>query len=128
VLGESVTTGIIGGIAGVALGFAGAAIVSAVAPPLSASLGLTTGSATPGGARSFNGFPGGSGGTPPGGGFARAAANATHSVAVHLTASVTVGAVVLAVVLALAGGFIAGGFGGWRAARLRPAAALARVE
>jgi ABC-type lipoprotein release transport system permease subunit len=128
VLGESVTTGIIGGIAGVALGFAGAAIVSAVAPPLSASLGLTTGSATPGGARSFNGFPGGGGGTPPGGGFARAAANATHSVAVHLTASVTVGAVVLAVVLALAGGFIAGGFGGWRAARLRPAAALARVE
>jgi putative ABC transport system permease protein len=128
VLGESVTTGIIGGIAGVALGFAGAAIVSAVAPPLSASVGLTTGSATPGGARSFSGFPGGGGFTPPGGGFARTAANAARGVAVHLTASVTVGAVVLAVVLALAGGFIAGGFGGWRAARLRPAAALARVE
>jgi ABC-type lipoprotein release transport system permease subunit len=129
VLGESVTTGIIGGIAGVALGFAGAAIVSAVAPPLTASVGLTTGSATPGGARSFSGVPGGGGFSPPGGGgFARAAANAPHSVAVHLAASVTVGAVVLAVVLALAGGFIAGGFGGWRAARLRPAAALARVE
>jgi len=43
-------------------------------------------------------------------------------------APVTIGAVVLAVVLAIAGGLIAGGFGGWRAARLRPAAALARVE
>jgi putative ABC transport system permease protein len=32
-----------------------------------------------------------------------------------------------AVVLAVAGGIIAGIFGGWRAARLRPAAALAKV-
>ena len=127
VMGESVTIGVIGGIAGVALGFAGAAIISSVAPELTASVGQTTGSATPGGARSF----GGAGGfTPPGGGGgpARAAANASQTVAVHLTASVTVAAVVLAVVLALAGGLIAGAFGGWRAARLRPAAALARVE
>ncbi len=139
VMGESVAIGIIGGVAGVALGFAGAAIVSAVAPALSASVGPTTGSATPGGARSFSGgFPGGapgggSGGfSPPSGsgtgGFARTAADAGHSVLVHLTASVTVDAVVLAVVLALAGGLIAGTLGGWRAARLRPAAALARVE
>jgi len=34
----------------------------------------------------------------------------------------------LAVVLAILGGLIAGSFGGWRAVRLRPAAALARVE
>jgi ABC-type antimicrobial peptide transport system permease subunit len=140
VMGESVAIGVIGGIAGVALGFAGAAIVSAVAPALSASVGPTTGSATPGGARSFSGgFPGGatggsgSGGfSPPSGsgtgGFGRTAADAGHSVLVHLTASVTVDAVVLAVVLALAGGLIAGTLGGWRAARLRPAAALARVE
>jgi putative ABC transport system permease protein len=132
VMGESVAIGVIGGVAGVALGFAGAAIVSAVAPALTAAVGPTTGSATPGGARSFSGgAPGGSGGfSPPGGGggFARTAANASHSVLVHLTASVTVDAVVLAVVLALAGGLIAGTLGGWRAARLRPAAALARVE
>jgi ABC-type lipoprotein release transport system permease subunit len=131
VMGESVTIGAIGGIAGVGLGFAGAAIVSAVAPALTASPGQTTGSATPGGTRAFpSGGPGG-GFTPPGGaegGFARTAADAGHSVLVHLTASVTVDAVVLAVVLALAGGLIAGTFGGWRAARLRPAAALARVE
>ena len=127
VMGESVTVGVIGGLVGVALGFAGAAIVSAIAPALSASVGQTTGSATPGGARQFSGGSGGF--TPPGGGFSRApTGTGGGSVLVHLTASVTVDAVVLAVVLALAGGLIAGTFGGWRAARLRPAAALARVE
>ncbi len=39
----------------------------------------------------------------------------------------TIGIIILAVVLAIAGGVIAGSFGGWRAARLRPAAALAKV-
>ncbi len=46
---------------------------------------------------------------------------------VHLTAPVTLGAVGLAVLLAVAGGVIAGSLGGWRAARMRPAAAMARV-
>jgi ABC-type lipoprotein release transport system permease subunit len=126
VMGESIAIGIIGGVVGVALGLAGATLVTRLAPPLSASVGQTTGSATPGGARTFGGGAGGPGGGP--GGFGRAAANATHTVAVHLSAPVTIGAVVLAVVLAVAGGLIAGCFGGWRAARLRPAAALARVE
>ena len=132
VMGESIAIGIIGGAVGVALGFAGAALVRSLAPPLTASVGQTTGSATPGGARTFGGggFGGGTGAPGGGGpgGFARSAANATHSVAVHLSAPVTIGAVVLAVVLAIAGGLIAGGIGGWRAARLRPAAALTRVE
>ena len=35
--------------------------------------------------------------------------------------------IVLAVVLAIAGGLIAGSFGGWRAASLRPADALSKV-
>ena len=35
--------------------------------------------------------------------------------------------ILLAVVLAVAGGLIAGMFGGWRAARLRPADALGKV-
>jgi ABC-type lipoprotein release transport system permease subunit len=47
---------------------------------------------------------------------------------VTLTAPVTLDLIFVAVVLAIAGGLIAGVFGGWRAARLRPAAALARVE
>ena len=45
-----------------------------------------------------------------------------------VTGAVTLNIIILAVVLALAGGLIAGMLGGWRAARLRPAAALARVE
>jgi putative ABC transport system permease protein len=44
-----------------------------------------------------------------------------------LSAPVTVTAIVLAVALAILGGLIAGGFGGWTAARLRPAAALTKV-
>jgi putative ABC transport system permease protein len=131
VMGESIAIGIIGGVVGVALGLAGAALVAKLAPPLSASVGQTTGSATPGGARTFGGGFGGGTGAPGAGGpggFAGAAANAAHTVAVHLSAPVTIGAVVLAVVLAIAGGLIAGGIGGWRAARLRPAAALSRVE
>jgi ABC-type antimicrobial peptide transport system permease subunit len=64
----------------------------------------------------------------PFGGFRRLAADAASAVTVHLNAQVTLAAVALAVALALAGGLIAGGFGGWRAARLRPADALARVE
>lgn len=124
VMGESVVIGVVGGIAGVGLGFIGAGLVSRLAPMLSASIGPTTGSATPGGARTFAG-PGSSGG---GFAFRRLAADAGHTVAVHLTAPVTLGAVAIAAALAIAGGLIAGGFGGWRAARLRPAAALARVE
>jgi ABC-type antimicrobial peptide transport system permease subunit len=135
VMGEAIAIGILGGAAGVALGFAGASVVSRLSPPLTASVGQTTGSATPGGARSFGGpggggfgGGGGAGRGAGGGGFRRLAADASHTVAVHLSAPITVSAVVLAVVLAIAGGLIAGSFGGWRAARLRPAAALARVE
>jgi len=129
VMGESITLGIIGGVVGIGLGFLGAEIVKKVAKPLTASVGPTTGSATPGGARAFGGggggFPGGGGG---GGGGFRAAGAAARSTTVHLTAPVTIDIIILAVVLAVAGGLIAGMLGGWRAARLRPAAALGRVE
>jgi ABC-type lipoprotein release transport system permease subunit len=121
IMGEALVIGLIGGVAGVALGFGGAALVQALAPPLTA----TTGTAAAGAAGGAAG-PGGAGG--PGGGFARAASATTHTVSVHLTAPVTLSAVLLAVVLAIAGGLVAGTFGGWRAVRLRPAAALARVE
>jgi putative ABC transport system permease protein len=139
VMGESIAIGIIGGAIGVGLGFLGASMVGKFAPPLSASLTSgTTGSATPGGARSFGGGGGGGfgggGGTGTGtggagftGGFNHAAANVASTVTEHLTAPVTLGAVLAAVVLAVLGGLIAGSFGGWRAARLRPAAALSKV-
>ena len=138
VMGESVAIGIVGGVVGVALGFLGAQLVDHFSGNLSASLGGATGTATPGGAQRFGGgagFPGGAGaptggaGTT-GGGFRGGFANAAHTastVAVHLSAPVTIGAIVLAVGLAVLGGLIAGGFGGWRAARLRPAAALSKV-
>lgn len=139
VMGESVTLGLIGGVIGIGLGFAGAELVTKLSKPLSATPGQTTGSATPGGARQFGfggagggggGFGGTGGGGGGGGSFAasRAATNAAnHTVTVHLLASVTGEIIVLAVVLAVAGGIIAGMFGGWRAARLRPAAALSKV-
>ena len=57
-MGESITLGIIGGLVGVGLGFIGAKVVEKVAHPLTASVGPTTGSATPGGARSFAGMAG----------------------------------------------------------------------
>jgi putative ABC transport system permease protein len=110
VMGEALVIGIIGGAAGVGIGYGAAALVEALAPPLTAS---TTPAGGPGG---------------PGGRFAHAASSAAHTVTVHLTAPVTLGAVALAVVLAIAGGLIAGSLGSWRAVRLRPAAALARVE
>jgi ABC-type lipoprotein release transport system permease subunit len=117
IMGEALAIGLIGGAAGVALGFGGAALVQALAPPLTATTPTASGPAGPGGAAG----PGG------GGGFARAAASTAHTVSVHLTAPVTIGAVLLAVALAIAGGLVAGSFGGWRAVRLRPASALTRV-
>jgi ABC-type lipoprotein release transport system permease subunit len=142
VMGEAVALGIIGGAIGVGLGFAGAELVSKMSPKLSAVVGQTTGSATPGGARQFGfgagggagggGFGGGGGGGGgfgggPGAGTFRRPGSAGHTVAVHLSAAVSSNVILLAVVLAVAGGIIAGIFGGWRAARFRPAAALAKV-
>jgi ABC-type antimicrobial peptide transport system permease subunit len=115
VLGEAVAMGIIGGAIGVGLGLAGAELVTRMSPPLTAVVGPVTGSATPGGG--------------PGGAFGafRNADSAAYTVAVHLTASVSAGVIVIAVLLAMAGGTVAGIFGGWRAARLRPADALSKV-
>jgi len=113
VLGESVALGIIGGAVGVGLGFAGAALITKIAPKLSAVYATATGqhfqSVGAGGAQSFN-------------------PTATHTVSVPMQASVTAGVIVLAVVLAVAGGLLAGTFGSWRIGRLRPATALSRVE
>jgi putative ABC transport system permease protein len=119
VLGESVGTGIVGGLAGVGLGFAGVAIIDKIAPKLSATVPLA------GNSGGLQTQIAGGGAGPAVSGPSAAASHAT--VAVPMSASVTAGAIVLAVLLAIAGGLLAGSFGGWRAARLRPAAALARV-
>jgi len=115
VMGESLTVGVIGGAAGVGLGFAGAAIITAVAPKLSATIAGSTGQGV-----AFAGAAGG-------GGPQFFSPAVPHTVAVPMSASVTLAALVAAVVLALVGGLLAGSFGSWRIARLRPADALARV-
>ena len=98
VMSESLAIGVIGAAIGVALGFAGAGLVAAIAPKLSA--------AVPEG--------GGSGNTTP--------------ITVPLAAHVSPTAVAMAVILALAGALIAGSIGAWRATRLEPASALAGVQ
>ena len=114
VLGESLAIGVLGGVAGVALGYGGAALIDKLAPKLSAITGPSPAAAT---------APGLAGKLAQ-----QVSGAATHTVYVALTAPVTLSAILLAVVLAVAGGLLAGMFGGWRAARLRPAAALAKVE
>ncbi|MFF9097706.1 ABC transporter permease [Streptomyces sp. NPDC014802] len=110
VVGEAVVNGLLGGALGIALGLAGAYAVTAVSPTLQAQLG---GSGSGGGGGGFGG---------PGRRLAE------RSLDVALTAPVSLTTVALAVGLAVAGGLIAGAFGGWRASRLRPADALRRVE
>ncbi|MGH9121138.1 MAG: FtsX-like permease family protein, partial [Acidimicrobiales bacterium] len=132
VLGESATIGVIGAVAGVALGFVGAGIISLVAPSLSATVGGGgSGGGFAGRAGTGRTFAGGS--TTGGRGFSGGgrvligAQNLTHKVAVPLHPSVSVAVIALAIVLAVGGGVLAGLFASWRIARLRPVAALARV-
>jgi putative ABC transport system permease protein len=120
VLGESVAMGILGAALGVGLGFAGAAIIFAVAPTLSATVPGPSGAFSMAAGQAAG--PGAAGGVPHSPG-----STTSHVVAVPLHPSVTGAAIVLAVLLAVAGGLLAGSFGSWRIARLRPADALSRV-
>ena len=113
VVGEAVVNGLVGGALGIAIGLAGAYVVTAISPTLQAQLG--------GGGSGTRG-PGG------GGGFGGPGRGAAKTLEVALTAPVSLTTIALAVALAVAGGLIAGAFGGWRASRLRPADALRRVE
>jgi ABC-type lipoprotein release transport system permease subunit len=119
VVGEAVVNGLIGGVLGIALGLAGAYAVSAISPTLQAQLG-TSGDAA--------GGPGGGLVRGAGGGFGGPGRQAAKSLEVALTAPVSLTTIAVAVGLAVAGGLIAGAFGGWRASRLRPADALRRIE
>ncbi|WP_318214191.1 ABC transporter permease [Streptomyces sp. SCL15-6] len=118
VVGEAVVNGLVGGVLGIVLGLAGAYAVTTVSPTLEAQLG----GGTSGGGGIGGGFGGGGGMGGPG----RQTAAKTLDIA--LTAPVSLTTIALAVALAVAGGLVAGGFGGWRASRLRPADALRRVE
>jgi putative ABC transport system permease protein len=121
VMGEAIVTGLFGGALGIALGFAGAKAIDKFAPDLTASTGGITSPTgnLPGGGN----FPGGGGGE----GASRFAQTSSDSITVHLSAPVAMNVLLLAVALAVLGGLIAGGFGGWRASALRPADALRKV-
>ncbi len=69
VMGEALVIGLIGGVVGVGLGYAGSMLVGHFTPDLTAAVGQATGTATPGGGRVFR--PGGFGG---GGGASAAVA------------------------------------------------------
>jgi putative ABC transport system permease protein len=107
IVAECLATGVVGGLLGVGLGVAAAALVGALGPNLSAS--TTTG----GGDTLF--------------GLGRALSR-TATTSVTLDAPLTAGLLALGFGLALAGGLLAGTAGALRAARLRPADALRQVE
>ncbi|ROS52856.1 FtsX-like permease family protein [Frigoribacterium sp. PhB24] len=133
VAGESLVQGVIGGVAGVAVGLLGIVVVNAIAPTLSASAATSSGP----GAGGPGGLPGGAataaagsaidGGAAAGtgGGFGQQVAQATTDIALHVP--VTLPIILIAVGLAVLGGLLAGAIGGWRASRLRPAEALRSV-
>jgi len=108
VMGESAVVGLLGAAVGVGFGFAGAAIINAIAPKLTAILSVATGQriATPSG-------------------VVNPTSSSTVSVPMVATVSATV--IGVAVLLALAGGLLAGTFASWRISRLRPAAAIGKV-
>ena len=108
VLTETAAVGVAGTLAGVALGFAGAALVSALGPTLTVDV-----TALPSVAPSPKATPG-----PPG---------HDGSVPVHFSAPISPGIIALAVALGILGTLLAGALGAWRAGRLSPAIALSRV-
>jgi len=118
VTGESLLQGLLGGVLGALIGIGGAALVTALAPTLEA----TVAGSDDNGARSG-----------PGGGVVFGLGRAADAVSsgtekIALTAPVDVGLIALAIGLALLGGLIAGSAGGLRASRLRPADALRHID
>ena len=116
VTGESLAQGLLGGLVGVALGVGGAFLITAFSPTLTATAAQAANALPPGGPARFA-F----------GGFGQGATQAA-STTVSLGAPVSIGLIVLAVALALAGGLLSGAVGTLRAARLRPAEAPRSVE
>jgi ABC-type antimicrobial peptide transport system permease subunit len=107
VAGESVLQGVLGGLLGVGAGIGAAALIELFAPSLKATVAQAA-------AQTIGPF--GQGAVTPG------------STTVELDAPVSVGLLLAAIGLAVAGGLLAGVVGGLRAARLRPADALRHID
>jgi ABC-type antimicrobial peptide transport system permease subunit len=108
VTGESLLQGLLGGALGAVIGVGGAVVIGALGLSLNASV-----------AQAANG-----GGFGP---FGQGAVS-SGSTALKLTAPISIGLIVLAVALAVAGGLVSGAVGGLRAARLRPADSLRHLD
>ena len=110
VTGESLLQGLLGGALGVLVGIAGALAIDAVGITLKATVASAT---NPAGAF---------------GPFGQGAVSTAGSSVIRLSAPLSLGLILAAVALAVLGGLVAGGVGGLRAARLRPAEALRSIE
>ena len=119
VTGESLAQGALGGVFGALIGIGGAALVTALAPTLEATVAAQQGAGGP-----VRQGPGGGGGVF---GLGRTPIT-SGSETITLDAPVDLGLIALAIGLALLGGLIAGTVGGLRASRLRPADALRHID
>src|SRR5205823_5443356 len=122
VAGESLAQGALGGLVGAALGVAAAAVITAVGPTVTATVASAARAAGQGGG------PGPGAGPGPVGIFGQGSIATPGSKTIALDAPVDARLIVIAIVLALLGGLIAGSAGGLRAARLRPADALRHID
>jgi ABC-type antimicrobial peptide transport system permease subunit len=120
VAGESVAQGLLGGAVGLALGLVGIWVINIISPTISSAPSAVTVGGS-GGDTVTGAGPGGGG---PGFGGLLQQSGATDVV---LNAPLTLWVIVAAIGISIAGGLIAGAFGGWRAARLSPAEALRSV-
>jgi len=106
IIAESMVIGMVGAVVGIGIGTAVAEAVNLFGPTLtSTTSGLAVGASTASG-------------------LFHQSTTASSNQSVHLTAILTPTTILLGVACALLGGLIAGGLGGWRAARLSPALAL----
>ena len=104
-LTETIGIALLGGVLGIGIGYLGSAAVEQFSPELSAtSTGVAAGSSE------LSDL------------FHQSSGAVTQ--AVHLTAPISLTTIALGMACAVAGGLLAGGIGGWRAARLSPAVAL----
>ncbi len=110
VTGESLLQGLLGGALGVLVGLAGVLAIDAIGITLKATVASSTNAA---------------GAFGP---FGQGAVSTAGSSVIKLSAPLSPGLILAAVALAALGGLVAGGVGGLRAARLRPAEALRSIE
>lgn len=112
---ESLGQGLLGGGVGALIGLGAAAVFNAMNVTMQATVAAAE-------------TPGLGAGGPGFGGFGQEAAQtAAETTSVVLSAPIEPSVLIMAVVLALLGGLIAGGIGSFRASRLRPAEALRTI-